>query len=545
MASVPSVTAIYARVSSHRQQKQATIESQITELRARVTHDGHPLYEEYILVDDGHSGSYLDRPGLDRLRDLARDGHIRRVYVHSPDRLARRYAHQAILLDELERAGCEVIFLNQPPSPDPEGQLLVQIQGVIAEYERAKIAERLRRGKLHRARQGIILSWKAPYGYRYVLRQAERPGGWEIDESEATMVRTLFGWVYEEALSVRMATRRLNASAWRPREGGNRWAPSAVRAILRNKTYTGVSYFNKYRWIESDRTDPLFRKTRRTRCVARPHPEWIPIPVPPLVDEMTFAKVQEQLKRNRTFARRNLRRDEEYLLRCLVKCGVCGHTMVAHSYGKHTYYDCGGGNNALATTSSECCPARSVYAPELDRLVWDQIDLLLRSPQMLLDAFQQQKGTRLLSNPDVVDAELERLQKQITGAQRQLQRLIDGFQTGLIRAPELQKRRSALEEQITGWAQQQQVVESQRPAWRENKAVSENLTAFCTCATSALHHPTFAEKQKLLRLLIECVVVTAWEAKIKLTIPLSANFDLTPQRIHFAEDAQTVFQVSP
>ena len=134
--------AIYARVSSHRQQKHATIESQLAELRERVRQDGVRLLEAHIVIDDGHSGSYLDRPGLDRLRDLVHERLIDVVYVHSPDRLARRYAYQAILVEEFNRSGCQLIFLNQAPSQDPEGQLLVQIQGVIAEYERAKITEK-------------------------------------------------------------------------------------------------------------------------------------------------------------------------------------------------------------------------------------------------------------------------------------------------------------------------------------------------------------------------------------------------------------------
>ena len=116
------------------------------------------------MLDDGYSGSYLDRPALDRLRDLAREHTIELVYIHSPDRLARRYVHQVLLMEELERFGCDVVFLEHTPSKDPNSQLLTQIQGAIAEYERAQIAERSRRGKLHHARQGAVVSWKAPYG---------------------------------------------------------------------------------------------------------------------------------------------------------------------------------------------------------------------------------------------------------------------------------------------------------------------------------------------------------------------------------------------
>lgn len=174
MSSRPRRAAIYARVSSQRQQKRATIHSQVTQLRCRAEQDQHQLLDEHILLDDGYSGSYLDRPGLDRLRDLAKAHTIDLVYIHSPDRLARRYVHQVLLMEELERFGCDIVFLKHAPSKDPDSQLLTQIQGAIAEYERAQIAERARRGKLHQSRQGAIVSWRAPYGYSYVRYEGER-----------------------------------------------------------------------------------------------------------------------------------------------------------------------------------------------------------------------------------------------------------------------------------------------------------------------------------------------------------------------------------
>ena len=158
MSTLPRRAAIYARVSSQRQQRQATIQSQVMQLRSRVEQDGHQLLDKHILLDDGYSGSYLDRPALDRLRDLARERVIELVYILCPDRLARRYVHQVLLMEELERFGCEVVFLEHTPSKDPNSRLLTQIQGAIAEYERTQIVERARRGKLYHSRQGAIVS---------------------------------------------------------------------------------------------------------------------------------------------------------------------------------------------------------------------------------------------------------------------------------------------------------------------------------------------------------------------------------------------------
>ena len=164
-------TALYARVSTDRQGRNQTIDSQLTALRAWARVNVHDVAEAHVYCDEGVSGSRLDRPGLDRLRDAVRDGVVATVVVLSPDRLARKYAYQVLLLEEFRRAGCTVVFLHHPISDDPNDQLLLQIQGAIAEYERAVLAERFRRGKLQRARAGQVVAGRAPYGYRYVRRQ--------------------------------------------------------------------------------------------------------------------------------------------------------------------------------------------------------------------------------------------------------------------------------------------------------------------------------------------------------------------------------------
>jgi site-specific DNA recombinase len=187
--------AIYARVSTERQERQQTIDSQLAALRAWATAGGHALAEEHVFRDEGYSGSRLDRPGLDALRDAARDGAVDLIAVVSPDRLARRYAYQVLLLEEFRRAGCEIMFLNHPITDDPNDQLLLQIQGAIAEYERAVLSERFRRGEQQRARDGCYQGGRAPYGYRYVPRQDAVPGYLVIDDAEAELVRTLYSWL--------------------------------------------------------------------------------------------------------------------------------------------------------------------------------------------------------------------------------------------------------------------------------------------------------------------------------------------------------------
>src|SRR5438128_5031655 len=201
--------AIYARVSSDRQTRDNTIASQVAVLRQRVAQDGFALSDALCFIDDGCSGSSLLRPALERLRDAAAGGLFDRVYVLAPDRLARRQAHQALLLDELQRYHIDVVFLNRAISASAEDELLVQVQGIIAEYERAKIQERSRRGKRHAAQRGAVSVFStAPYGYRYIPKSPTAPARYEIAADEAAIVQRLFTWVAQERCSLRELCRR-------------------------------------------------------------------------------------------------------------------------------------------------------------------------------------------------------------------------------------------------------------------------------------------------------------------------------------------------
>lgn len=214
--------AFYARVSSEAQARDNTIASQLAALRERIAADGAMLTDpDHGFVDDGHGGASLVRPALERLRDAVAAGAVDRVYVLAPDRLARRHAHQALLMEEFRRAGVEVAFLNRPIGAGPEDDLLLQIQGVIAEYERAQILERGRRGRRHAARSGSVSALAgAPYGYRYVTR--DRGGGvarFEVVPEEARVVRLIFAWIGLDRLSLREVCRRLQRAGCRTRSG--------------------------------------------------------------------------------------------------------------------------------------------------------------------------------------------------------------------------------------------------------------------------------------------------------------------------------------
>src|SRR5438067_1353227 len=325
------LAALYARVSSEQQADEHTIDSQVAALRTRVTEEGLRLAAEREFLDEGDSGATLLRPALERLRDLIAAGGIDRLYVHSPDRLARRYAYQALLLDEFQAAGVEVVFLNRALGQSPEDELLLQVQGMMAEYERAKILERSRRGKRHGAQTGVVSVLSgAPFGYRYIKK--EEGGGaarFEIMLDEARVVRQVFQWVGQERLTIGEVVRRLTAGRERTGMGRTVWDRTTVWDMLKNPAYAGMAAFGKTRAgplgprLRAQRGRPLQPRDPRSHRDTPPE-DWLHIPVPPLLDRAVFAAVHEQHHAHRRLARL-ARRRPRYLLQGLVCCAQCAY----------------------------------------------------------------------------------------------------------------------------------------------------------------------------------------------------------------------------
>ena len=227
----------------------------------------HELFAEYI--DDGYSGARLDRPGLDALRDSAERGLFEAVLCLTPDRLARSYPYQFLVLEELARHGVRVLFFDAPDlNNDPQVRLLTEMQGVIAEYERAKIAERNRRGRLFRARSGEVVHHKVPYGYRRVGRSRQSPAHLEVFEPEAVVVRRIFDDYVAGGHSMRQIAWRLYEAGICSPSGKPAWRYCSIAKILRNPAYVGTLYCNCVEVLA-----PQAGRKRRQR--KRPQAEWI------------------------------------------------------------------------------------------------------------------------------------------------------------------------------------------------------------------------------------------------------------------------------
>jgi site-specific DNA recombinase len=322
--------AMYARVSSERPAEAHTVESQVAALRECIARDGLHLSDELQFIDEGYSGATLVRPALERLREAVAVGAVDRLYVHSPDRLARKYAYQVLLVDALPHAGVEVIFLNRELGHTPEDELRLQVQGMMAEDERAKILERHRRGTRHAAHAGSVkVLVAAPYGYRYLPKH--HGGGqarYEMVAEEARVVRQMFEWVGHERATIGDVCRRLSRAGEPTRTGKAVWDRSAMWGMLRNPAYMGTAAFGKTRQgplrprLRAQRGRPL-QPRRATSPVEVPREPWMMIPVPAIVEAEVFAAVQEQWRENQRHAR-HYRRGAKDLLQGLVSCQGCG-----------------------------------------------------------------------------------------------------------------------------------------------------------------------------------------------------------------------------
>ena len=526
--------AIYARVSTERQAERGTIGSQLEALRAHVAAAGHELAGEYR--DDGHSGARLDRPGLDALRDAAEAGLFEVVCCLSPDRLARSYAYQVLILDELARLGVSVAFTDAPAldQDDPQARLLTQVQGVIAEYERAKIGERYRRGKLFRSRAGEVISRKAPYGYRRIPRGPDGPARLEIYEPEAAIARRIFA-ERASGTTIRQICRQLNAGAV-PTPTGSRavWGTSTLARILRSEAYTGRVYYNR------TETVPARRPGQHSRQIPRPRAEWIAIPCPPLISEETFEAASKVSHDNTKWSPRRTE-PGAWLLRGLVKCGPCDvgtscHKMRGRNGTWHRYYYCHNHDPLRAGGQDRRCPERNIRADALDEFVFTQIRAALLDPGLLLAGEQAIAVHAPVPDDQLLAAELARLDRRLEAARTEHNRLVNLYQAGLIDMPGLQRRAAAITARQRDTGQKRASLAAERADLARGNRLRHGIEHFAARVRAVIDQLGPTQRQELIRLLIEDVQVTGWHVKIRLRIPLDDpphgdhSHPRTPQR---------------
>ena len=514
--------AAYARVSTTRQAQAQGIEQQLDRLRAAAAERGWELEDQHVYRDDGYSGARIGRPGLDRLRDHAALAELDLVLVTAPDRLARNYVHQVLLIDELAARGCQVEFLDRPMSADPHDQLLLQIRGAVAEYERTLIAERMRRGRQAKLRAGTLLPWTtAPFGYRLDPERPRRADAVRTEPGEAALVAQLFDWYLEPQATIYRLARRLTDLGVPTPRGGPRWNVASVRGILRNPSYAGRALSNRTQVAPArGRKSAMLPAGPGVSHAPRPEEDWIAVPVPAIVSEETFAQVQAKLDANQQGAARNTR--HEYLLRALISCGACrlGCTGRQTAAG-YRYYLCRGRTDPLRVAQGERCTARYIPAGQLDELVWADLCALLTDPAQVTRALARAHGGAWL--PQELQARQATIRQALGQLERQQQRLLDAYLAEVVTLPELDRKRQDLDRRHATLRAQQRQLDAAARQRLELGAVADGIEAFCQTVRAGLATATFEQRRLLAELLIDRVVVTDGQAEIRYVLPTTPD----------------------
>lgn len=511
------LAAFYARVSTQRQENEETIETQILAIKDFAKVNGHTIVKEY--KDEGWSGTILARPSLDELRLDARNKIWEAIIIYDPDRIARKYSYQALVIDELEELGVKVLFVTTPPAKTDEDRLLYGVKGLFAEYERARISDRFRLGKLRLAREGNIVTGEAPYGYDYIPKQGKTSGHYKINKSEATVVKMMFSWIAEQGFTVRGVVRQLKELGIPPRRSKRGvWNTSTIINIFRNETYIGKAhYLRSYATVpEKPLNHEKYKKIKKTSRKFRPESEWIEIPTPKIIEEDLYKRTLQQLKTNFEMSKRN--RKNDYLLAGSIYC-VCGRRRAGEGpqKGKHLYYRCT--DRVHSFPLPHTCNERGVNARIADKLVWDRLSSLMTSPDLIKKqaerwiAKKKERGNQAIGSIEAINTELNKIK-------REEERYLKAYGAELINFEQLQEavgdlkiKKVALESQQSQISEQKEEIETKVPTQKE-------IQRFTAKAVEELPNLGFDIKQAIVRKLVDKVVAKQNEMTVYGYLPL-------------------------
>ena len=505
--------ALYARVSSEKQVQENTIASQVEALKSRIATDSFSLLDEHQFIDNGYSGSNLVRPALEKLRDQVAAGMIDKIYIHSPDRLSRKYAYQMILIEEFERNGADIVFLNfEKSNENPESQLLLQMQGMIAEYERSKIMERHRRGRIHAAKRGSVnVLTIAPYGYRYVDKHTgQGEASFEVIDDEAEVVRKMFSWVGKDRLTIGEVMRLLKKDKVLTRKGKTQWDRSTIWYMLKNPAYKGQAAFGKRKtgarlpYVRPRKDSSEQPKNNSSRYLVDKE-NWIHISVPSIVDEQLFDVVQEQIEENKKRARIH-EKGVTYLLQGLLVYRYCGR---AYCGGKSTkryskketvylYYRCTGTDSARFG-GAKMCSNKQVGCAAIELVVWEEVKKMLKNPQRIFEEYQR-RLVKLEKSP--ADEAYVSLEKRKIKLEKGISLLIDSYAQQYITKDEFEPRIKIMRQSLKTTQEQKNKLIEQKNLTKEIELVVTNLENFVVKIGENLDQLDWQSKRDMIR----CVV---------------------------------------
>lgn len=516
--------AIYVRVSTSKQEDENTVQNQIMVLEEKAAENGWIIIEKYI--DDGWSGDTLVRPELDRMRLDASDKKWDAVLIYDPDRLARRYSYQELVMDELQEKEIPVIFYTIPAPKNQEDKLLYGVKGLFAQYERFKISERFRLGKLRVVREGHVLGSSAPYGYKYIRKNKDNGilhGFYEIVDDEARVIRMMFEWIVYEKATVRGIIKRLKELGIKPRKSKKgTWATSTLSRLLKNTSYIGTAQWGKSYAVvpENPYKDEKYKKIKKSSRKNKPQEEWIPIPVPAIVDEELFEKAQKQLAANYDLCDRN--RKKEYLLanKLFCTCGKrrCGGGSNGGTGGKHFYYRCNSRIQSYPLPAE--CKEGGFNAEIADDLVWKRIEKLLSNSDLLIQQTERWLDTGK-GKEKVATVDLEVMRKEIENLKQKEDRYNKAYADGVFDLPKLKEYTAPIREKVNSLEYQ---IARSRQEQEENKMAVPSpyeVEEFAKEAKGKLKNLNFSSKRAIVLNVIDKIIGTPEKLSVYGYIPLN------------------------
>jgi site-specific DNA recombinase len=503
------------------------------------------LEEKHIYLDDGYSGAKLNRPGLDRLKEHVAKAEFEMILITAPDRLARNYVHQMLLIEEFQNMGCHVQFLERPMNQDPHDQLLLQIRGAVAEYERSLITERMRRGRRAKLRSGLLLPWTVtPYGYLVDPEHPRDARKVSLDPVKSEIVRQMFAWYTDsrKRCSLYWIAKKLSDDGIPTPSGGVCWNVSSIRGILRSPAYAGMAYSDRTRSVPSVRRKSAMQpvgpgKSRRPA----PREDWIGIPVPAIVSQEIYDAAQQRLDENKHMCRRNNHR-HNYLLRGLVSCGqcllACSGRVVSPGY---SYYTCRGCRDPLRIAHGERCTARYAPSQALDSLVWEDLCKIISTPELITRALERAQSGEWL--PQALQSRKETLTKSLNQLESQQERLLEVYLCEVIEREEFQRKRRELSDTQNALHRQLRQLEAQVQKQLDVVQFASGIVDFCERIQQTLSTLTFEQRRELVTLLVDRVVVDDEKVEIRYVIPTSPAGE-EKLFCHLRSDYQTGFHRS-
>lgn len=501
--------ALYARVSTARQEQEETIDSQLAEVRQRVESDGALLQPDKIFVDEGYSGSLLERPSLDAMLDAAKNKEFDILYIYDLGRLSRQLSHLLIVIEQLEKYDCEVVSLHERITGTPEDKFLLQIMGSMHEYERAKIAERFRRGKMYKARSGKIVGYNAPYGYRY----NKESGAFDIYEPEAQVVKRIFEWVANENLSTYRVIERLHQQGVMPsKQKDEYWTRGPIARLLNNETYFGKHYFNKSEAIlprYNLKAASKYRRVQKTGRRVRSREEWIEFDVPAIISKDLFDKAHSQMERNAKFNPKN--RKHQYLLTSLIKC-TCGASRNGDGPQGKKYYRCT--SRHRFRTSQIPCKVGGLNVIVTDALVWNKVSELLSNPKLI-----REQAERWLTQHSAheTSTDIVSLETHLTQLKNEQKRYVDAYGKGYMPEQLFANKMNEIKKQI------ESTEKSMRDASKNRgKTGKIDIELLIEKATRKIGDLQFEQKKFIVERVVDKIIADPKEITIWGHIPVPA-----------------------